>query len=1154
MQPVAPPSSDYVLGPEHLPSLDYVPGPEYPPSPVEIPYVPKPKYPEYLVQSDVEAPLEYQPLHVDALPTAASPGYVADSDPNEDPREDPEEDHADYPADGGDGDDEPFDDDDDDDDTDDEDEEPFKEEEDDEEEEHLDLANSSVVPIVGLVLSVGDTEAFETDELEPPMSASMEACITRHAAVLTPSLYVHSPPLPLSSALTTSPTDAGAPLGYKEAKIRMRALLPSNSHKTDILEADMPPWKRACLTTPAPEFKVGESSATGADKIIDTLTEIAPTTLEGVNHKVKNLATTVRQDTNEFYVRFEDAQDDRALLRARVNILFMDRPDNHYTTMLLDREAMYALIAQTSSLHAQLTTTLGRIKILEARDLEPQEGPAEADSSKRDANRSTDKDNSHGLGTNKRRQVPTQRESTYTDFVKFQPMNFKGTKGVVGLTKWVEKMESVFLISNCTIQVRLNMHLVLFKEVPCHGGTPIMFPGESAKVERYTGGLSDMIHGSVKASKPQSMQEAIKFATEMMDKKMLTAGNGNVMARAYAVGTARTKPNSNVVTGTFLLNNRYASILFNTGTNRSFVSTAFSSLINIIPTTLDHGYDVDFDVIIGMDWLSKYHAMIVYDEKLARVPFDNKILIFYGDGRNNGYESRFNIISYTKTQKYLMKGCPIFLEHVTTRKAKDKSKEKRLEDVPIVQDFPEDLSGIPPTRQVEFQIDLIPGAAPVAQAPYRLAPFEMKELSNQLKELSNKRLYKTHFLTLRSSSLEEDIPKTAFRTQYGHYEVQVMPFGLTNAPAVFMDLMNRVCKPYLDKFVIVFIDDILIYSKSKQEHGEHLQLILGFLKKEKLYAKFIKGFSKITKSTTKLTQKKVKFDWGDKEELAFQLIKKKLCSAPILALPEGSEDFIVYCDALIKGLRCADVKRKGILIKPEIPQWKWDNITMDFITKLSRTQSGNDTIWVIVDRLTKFAQFFTDERAFQRAVGTRLDISTAYHLETDGQSKRTIQTLEDMLRACVIDFGNGWERHLPLVEFSYNNSYHASIKAASFEALYGRKYRSPACWAEVGDVQLTSPELIYETTDKIVQIKQRIQDARDRQRITTMTKLPEQLSKVHSMFHVSNLKKCLSDEPLAVPLDDIHIDDKLHFIEEPVEIIDHEVKRLKQSCIPIIKV
>ncbi|GJR10572.1 putative reverse transcriptase domain-containing protein [Tanacetum coccineum] len=291
-----------------------------------------------------------------------------------------------------------------------------------------------------------------------------------------------------------------------------------------------------------------------------------------------------------------------------------------------------------------------------------------------------------------------------------------------------------------------------------------------------------------------------------------------------------------------------------------------------------------FDVIIGMDWLAKYHVVIVCDEKLVCVPFGDKTLIFHGDGSNNGHESRLNIISRTKTQKYLLEGCPIFLAQVTMKKAEDKSKEKQLEEVPIVQDFPE----------------LFPEDLPIARAPYRLAPSEMKELSDQLKELSDKGFIRPSsspwgapvlfvkkkdgsfrmcidyrelnkltvknryplpriddlFDQLQGSSIyskidlrsgyhqlrvrEEDIPKTAFRTRYGHYEFQVMPFGLTNAPAVFMDLMNRVCKPYLDKFVIVFIDDILIYSKNKQEHAEHLKLILELLKKEQLYAKFSK--------------------------------------------------------------------------------------------------------------------------------------------------------------------------------------------------------------------------------------------------------------------------------------------------------------------------
>ncbi|GKA13368.1 putative reverse transcriptase domain-containing protein [Tanacetum coccineum] len=464
---------------------------------------------------------------------------------------------------------------------------------------------------------------------------------------------------------------------------------------------------------------------------------------------------------------------------------------------------------------------------------------------------------------------------------------------------------------------------------------------------------------------------------------------------------------------------------------------------------------------------------------------------------------------------------------------------------------------------------------------------------------------------------------------------------------------------------------------------------------------------------TKLTQKNVKFDWSEKAEAAFQPLKQKLCSAPILALPEGGENFMVYCDASRKGLgavlmqrdkcvmftnhkslqhildqkelnmrqrrwlellsdydceiryhprkenvvadalsrkernkplrvralvltiearatlpegtrclnrevwispcsnlrdlimhelhkskysvhpgsdkmyqylkklywwpntkaeiatyvskclTCAKVKAEyqkpsGFLVQPVIPVWKWENITMDFVTKLPKTTSGQDTIWVIVDRLTKFAHFlpikktdsmekltrqylkelvsrhgvpvsiisdrdskFTSHfwKSLNEALGTQLDMSTAYHPQTDGQSERTIQTLEDMLRACVIDFGKGWDRHLPLVEFSYNNSYHTSIKAAPFEALYGQKCRSPICWAKVGDAQLTGLEIVHETSEKIIQIKKRIQAARDRQK--------SYADRRH--------------EPLAIPLEEIQIDDKPHFIKEPVEIMDREI-------------
>ncbi|GJU62067.1 putative reverse transcriptase domain-containing protein [Tanacetum coccineum] len=396
------------------------------------------------------------------------------------------------------------------------------------------------------------------------------------------------------------------------------------------------------------------------------------------------------------------------------------------------------------------------------------------------------------------------------------------------------------------------------------------------------------------------------------------AGNNRAPAKVYAVGNAGANPD-NVVAGTFLLNNRYAYILFDTGADRSFVSTAFSTLLDIVPNTLDHGYNVEladgriigvntilmgctlnflnhpfninlmpvemgsFDVIIGMDWLSKYSAVIDCAKKIVRIPWRNKTLIIHGDGSTQGDVTRLNIISCTKTQKYMEKGFPIFLAHVTAKEVEGKSEMKRLEDVSIVQDFPEvfpeDLPGLPPTRQVEFQIDLVPGAAPVARAPYRLAPSEMKELSEQLKELSDKGF-------IRPSS---------------------SPWG---APVLFVkkkDGSFRMCIDYreLNKLTVkishtsIRSNPLIEQARARRASEDNIGIV--------------EERGVIAKPMTKLTQKKVKFVWGDKQEAAFQLLKQKLCSAPILALPEGSEDFIAYCDASKKGLGAVLMQREKVI-------------------------------------------------------------------------------------------------------------------------------------------------------------------------------------------------------------------------------------------------
>ncbi|KAJ9541664.1 hypothetical protein OSB04_028170 [Centaurea solstitialis] len=748
---------------------------------------------------------------------------------------------------------------------------------------------------------------------------------------------------------------------------------------------------------------------------------------------------------------------------------------------------------------------------------------------------------------------------------------------------------------------------------------------------------------------------------------------------------------------------------------------------------------------------------------------------------------------------------------------------------------------------------------------------------------------------------EADVHKTAFRTRYGHFEFLVMPFGLTNAPAAFMDLMNRVCRPMLDRSVIVFIDDILIYSKTKEEHVVHLREVLEVLRRERLYAKFskcafwleevqflghiinregikvdpekieavmdweapkapteirsflglagyyrrfIQDFSKIAVPLTRLTKKSEPYVWGSEQQRAFDTLRQKLCEAPVLTLPEGVEDMTVYCDASRLGLGCVLMQRGRVIayasrqLKPheanypthdlelaavvfalklwrhylygvkctifsdhrslryfleqpnlnmrqrrwldvvkdydceilyhpgkanvvadalsrktehaplrishlkmavttsfvdlvlraqeeasreenqngerirgqmaalvrdgrglltrfgrvwvpragtarqtlleeghksrfsihpgatkmyrdlrtgywwpgmkrdvaryvescltclkvkaehqkphgkmqplEIPEWKWENLTMDLITKLPKTPRKFDAIWVIVDRLTKSAIFLpvressTAEQLAKIYVdegcqGTELHFSTAYHPQTDGQSERTIQTLEDMLRACVLDFGGSWDTYLPLAEFSYNNSYHSSIGMPPFEMLYGRRCRTPICWGEVGQRVLGSTEVVQRTTEDIQRIRERLRTAQSRQKsyadrrrsdlefqvgdrvllkvspwkgvirfrkrgklgpryigpftvlarvgkVAYRLELPAVLGQIHSTFHVSQLRKCLADESAHIPLDDIQVDESLNYVERPVAVIDRKVKRLRRREIGIVKV
>ncbi|XP_072090553.1 uncharacterized protein [Arachis hypogaea] len=727
---------------------------------------------------------------------------------------------------------------------------------------------------------------------------------------------------------------------------------------------------------------------------------------------------------------------------------------------------------------------------------------------------------------------------------------------------------------------------------------------------------------------------------------------------------------------------------------------------------------VGLEMILGFDWLSKNQVLLDCFERSIRFMLEGE----EGSVIAEGYYLNSMMVNCNGEE------CDGYILYDTNVLGD----EYRLYQISVVREFPDvlpkDILEFPPQREVEFAIDLVPGVGPVSIVLYRMALIELAELKTQLKELLSKRFIRPNIslwgapvflvkkkdggmrlcvdyrqlnkMTVKNKYLlpriddlmdqlqgvgvfskidlrsdyhqirikEDDIPKTPFTTRYGHNEFAVISFGLTNAPDVFMGYMNRVFRPFLDKFVVVFVDDILVYSKTVKEHEEHLRIVIQVLKERKLYAKlskykfwkeevkllghvvskrrivvdpskleavmewerptivtevrsfsglagyyrrFIHGFSQITLPMTKLTRKETQFVWTAECEESFQTLKLKLASAPVLILPEPHEPFKVYCDASFKGLGCVlmqypDVvayasrqlrsheRYKGRICVPDDGSLKqesllkahnsgfsihpgctklyydlkkmfwWPGMKVDVATIVSRYLTCQKCRSVIPDSHQGFGEL-------SKELSVRGCLSMAYRPQMDGQLERTIQMLEDMLRACVLDQSGSWDRYMPLVEFAYNNSFHESIRMAPYEALYRWKCQSPLCWYEAGESSVLGHDLLAEITEKIKKIRARILTAQSRQKsYADQRRKPLEfegdwkgisssyaaapVSNLHDVFHVSQIHKYTLDTTHVLDPESVELKENLTFQVTLVWIDDLSGNKLCKMDVQLVKV
>ncbi|KAG8503136.1 hypothetical protein CXB51_000932 [Gossypium anomalum] len=833
-----------------------------------------------------------------------------------------------------------------------------------------------------------------------------------------------------------------------------------------------------------------------------------------------------------------------------------------------------------------------------------------------------------------------------------------------------------------------------------------------------------------------------------------------VLARTYAICAHDEASSPDVITGTFSIHDISVVALIDSGSTHSYICMKLVPSMNMLVESTEF-------VVKVSNPLGK-HVLVdqwIVEEKSIELKCEDGNTLRV---KSSELDNLSVMISSMTAKRYLRIGCRAYLTFVLNTQVF----ESKIESMPVVCEypdvFPEELPRLPLTREVEFGIELVPGTTPILIAPYRMAPTKLKELKVQLQELTDKGFTRPSYfpwgalvlfvkkkdgsmrlcidyrqlnkvtiknkyplpriddlfdqlkgatvfskLDLRSGYYQlrvkdSDVLKTAFRMRYGHYEFLVMPFGLTNAPAIFMDLMNRIFRPYLDKFVVVFIDDILIYSYNESEHPEHLRTVLAYLFGDGIRVDPSKISAivdwKPPRNISELKLHEKNYPTHDLELAAIMFVLKiwrrhlysEKCQANMvadslsrkslftlkamntqLALSDDGSILAelrarpmffqeIYeaqkCDSRLqaKRVRC----ESGVEIKFQINSDRYlmfqDRICvpkdteliqkilseahssrlvrfemLDMSTSESRTLSTlwftstrddsqvemgsdyygfheglplslrkKDTVWVVVDRLIKSAHFILvcpnysldrlpelyvskivrlhgvplsiisdrDSRftswfwkKLQEALGTRLSFSTIFHPQTNAQSERVIQVLEDMLRCCVLEFQGSWERYLLLVEFAYNNNFQSSLKMAPFEALYGRKCRTPLYWTEIRESQIHGVDLIKETEEKKVlrfgrkgklsprfigpyEVTERIG------LVACQLALPSELEKIHDVFHVSMLRRYQSDPSHVISPTEVEIRPDMTYGEEPVKILARKVKQLRNKSVALVKV